>query len=225
MRPFLPIAALLVLSACGGESASTPISPSTPLTPSTPVASNRAPIFASVSVSPAFGISQVTTFTMSATASDPDGDPLTYRWDFGDGQTATGQFFTKTYSGTGVAVVGVTATDSRNGSASETRTITVGSMSGHWVGSIPGFTNLTLDFQQTGTVVTGTFTDGAGNAARTDPAQQGRIDGSGNVELRWKIAVFNDPTFRGQMDQSGRRITGGVFGSGFNGQPFEMTKQ
>lgn len=43
--------------------------------------------------------------------------------------------------------------------------------------------------------------------------------------MRVKLSVFSDFTFRGRMDQSGRRITGGVYGSGFNGQSFTMDKQ
>ena len=40
-----------------------------------------------------------------------------------------------------------------------------------------------------------------------------------------KQGVFTDFTFKGDMDQSGRRITGQIFGSGFNGQAFTMDKQ
>ena len=42
--------------------------------------------------------------------------------------------------------------------------------------------------------------------------------------MRVKQGPFSDWTFRGQMDQTGRRITGGIFGSGFNGQPFTIEK-
>jgi len=74
-------------------------------------------------------------------------------------------------------------------------------------------------------VVTGTFTELFFGTGRIDPAQPGRIDADGRVEMRFKLAVFSDFTFRGQMDSTGRRITGGVFGSGFNGESFVMNKQ
>lgn len=40
-----------------------------------------------------------------------------------------------------------------------------------------------------------------------------------------KQAQFTDFTFRGDMDQSGRRVVGQLFGSGFNGEAFQMDKQ
>ncbi|GAA3570485.1 PQQ-dependent sugar dehydrogenase [Microlunatus spumicola] len=42
---------------------------------------------------------------------DPDGDKLTYRWEFGDGSTGTGETPKHTYTGTGAQQVKVTATD------------------------------------------------------------------------------------------------------------------
>jgi len=42
--------------------------------------------------------------------------------------------------------------------------------------------------------------------------------------MRVKQGGFTDFTFRGQMDQTGRRVTGGLFGSGFGGQPFTIDK-
>ena len=50
------------------------------------------------------------------------------------------------------------------------------------------------------------------------------IHSFGLFEMRVKQGPFTDFTFRGQMDQTGRRITGGVFGSGFGGQPITLTK-
>lgn len=73
--------------------------------------------------------------------------------------------------------------------------------------------------------MTGTFFEVFFGRGQVDPAQPGRIDAEGNLELRVKLSVFTDFTFRGRMDQSGRRITGGVYGSGFNGRAFTMEKQ
>ena len=211
----------LATAACGGGD-SGPRPPTTPSTPPPP--QNRSPVINSISVSPSFGIAQLTTFTYSASASDPDGDPVTYTWDLA-GNPANGASGSITFSTGGSGSFRVTVADNRGASVSDSRAITVGGMSGRWTGSIPGYTNFVFDLTQTATVVTGTFTELFFGTGRIDPAQPGRIDADGRIEMRFKLAIFSDFTFRGQMDSSGRRITGGVFGSGFNGEPFVMNKQ
>ena len=51
----------------------------------------------------------------TATATDPDGDTLTYLWDFGDGTTSTEQSPTKLYLTTGARTVTVTVSDGKEG--------------------------------------------------------------------------------------------------------------
>jgi len=220
----------LVMAACGGGGGgSSTIGSSTPTAPSAPApAANRAPVVNSMTVNPSFGITQLTTFLISASASDADGDAITYRWEFGDGTTGTGSAFSKIYQGTGVATVRVTVEDSKGATATDSRTVTVGGMAGVWVGtmttSATGQASMALDLTQGGPVVTGLMVL-AGFRGRTDPAQPGRIDSGGSIELRMKVDPFSDFTMRGQMDATGRRVTGTVHGSGFNGQPFTMDKQ
>jgi hypothetical protein len=211
----------LTFSACGGDDSSpgTPTSPTPPAQPQ-----NRAPVVNSISVSPSFGIAQLTTFSYSASASDPDGDSIAYTWDLA-GNPASGPSGSITFTTGGQGTFRVTVTDSRGATASDSRPVTVGGMAGRWTGSIPGYTNFVFDLSQTATIVTGTFTELFFGTGRIDPAQPGRIDADGRVEMRFKLAIFSDFTFRGQMDSTGRRITGGVFGSGFNGESFMMNKQ
>jgi len=68
--------------------------------------------------------------TMNGSASsDPDGDPLTFAWDFGDGNTGSGATPTHAYANPGSYVVRLTATDNctppLNNSATTNVTVTV----------------------------------------------------------------------------------------------------
>ena len=220
---YLFVSLAATLSACGGGkgSGATPTSPA----PAAPAAQqNRPPVIGAMNFAPAFGIAQLTRFSFNASASDPDGDAISYAWDVA-GNPFTGTNDSITFSGGGSGTARVTVTDSKGATATDTRTFVVGSMTGAWTGSIPGYTNLTFSLTQANTVVTGTFFEQDFGAGKIDPAAPGSIDGDGNVQMRFKLAVFSDFTFRGRMDSSGRRITGGVFGSGFNGESFTMTKQ
>jgi cytochrome c len=66
-----------------------------------------------------------TAISFTATASDPDGDTLTYLWDFGDGSTSTQQNPTHTYTTAGAYSAKVTVSDGKGGTANATSAVTV----------------------------------------------------------------------------------------------------
>ncbi len=69
---------------------------------------------------------------LSAAGTDPDGDPLTYAWDFDDGSAAgTGLQVTHTYTRAGTYNAKVTASDGHGGTASATVAIVVGNPAGN----------------------------------------------------------------------------------------------
>lgn len=221
--------ALIVLTAlaaaCGGSESPSPTSPSpAPAPPQPAPVTNQQPTIEGT-FSPTWGIASLTRFTFSAAASDPDGDPVTVTWDFGDGTRATGTRVRKTYTRGATFRISATADDGKGGQGRVDGDLVVGSMTGTWVGTIPGYTNLVFSLQQNRAVVTGRFVEQFFGEGRTDPAAPGRIDADGRIEIRFKLSRFSDFIFRGRMDSTGRRITGGVFASGFNGESFVMVKQ
>jgi myo-inositol-hexaphosphate 3-phosphohydrolase/PKD repeat protein len=66
------------------------------------------------------------TCTLSAAGSaDPDGSVRSYRWDFGDGASASGRTARHTYRAAGTRTVALTVTDNQGATARATRTSTV----------------------------------------------------------------------------------------------------
>lgn len=61
----------------------------------------------------------------SATATDLDGDTLSYQWDFGDGSTGSGPTATHSYLDDGDYTAVLTVTDGRGGVTTDARTVTV----------------------------------------------------------------------------------------------------
>jgi hypothetical protein len=177
----------------------------------------------SLNVAPSFGVSELMTFSYNASASDPDGDAVTYVWDIA-GSAAVGTNGATTLRGNGLAIIKVTVSDDKGGSVSDTRTVTIGNATGTWRGTGVDLGSFTMTLTQTGAQVTGGYSDpfGPGNV---DPAQPGFINASGHIEMRTKQSFFTDFTFKGDMDSTGRRIVGQIFGSGFTGQSFTMDKQ
>lgn len=64
-------------------------------------------------------------WSFDATASyDPDGDAISYAWDLGDGNTASGATVSHQYASAGEKTVTLTVTDAKGASATDARTIT-----------------------------------------------------------------------------------------------------
>lgn len=93
----------------------------------------------------------------SANGTDPDGDPLTYSWDFGDGSSGSGANPSHTYQNVGSYTAVVTTRDNRGGSSVCSVGISV--TDGGGGGGCPGNSSWNI---------TGSFTDiGAGGVAGT----------------------------------------------------------
>ena len=198
-------------------------SSSAPAPPASPA--NQQPTITNVQVMPStHGIASRTVFTFYVTATDPDGDPVAVKWDFGDGRAGRGTSVRTMYAEGGQFQPTVTVSDDKGSEAKVGLNVTVGSMTGIWKGSYLYF-HFTFDLVQTGTSVQGTYVDEVGEG-RLDPAAPiNSISDDGTVALRVKQDGFQDFTFRGRMDASGTRVTGYVYGRGYSGDPFVMEKQ
>lgn len=75
---------------------------------------------------PKFGPVPLTVKFYGGGSSDPDGDPLTYRWSFGDGTSATGRSVSHTYQRAGIFTATLTVRDGRGGNDAATVTIGAG---------------------------------------------------------------------------------------------------
>ena len=213
----------LIAAACSGSS-DTPTQPGGGGSNNPPPATNRPPAITAMSIT-AFGIQSLSQFAYSASANDPDGDAITYNWDIA-GNPFSGSSGAVTFGNGGTFTARVTVSDGRGGTVTDTRTFIVGSMSGNWRGANTTLGSFTMALTQTSGFISGTYGDTSSfGPGRTDPAQPGTMRSDGTFELRIKQGAFTDFTFRGQMDQTGVRLTGGIFGSGFTGQPFVMDKQ
>ena len=85
------------------------------------------PPTAVAAASPTSGKAPLTVAFSSAGSADPEGRPLTYRWDFGDGATSTAANPSHTYASSGRYTARLTVSDGAQDTASDPLSITVGS--------------------------------------------------------------------------------------------------
>ncbi len=96
----------------------------------------------------------------ASSSSDPDGDPLTYSWDFGDGATDSGKVVSHTYNTAGNFIVRLIVNDGRGGTNETSRVVKINHIpiakisiedpDGRTVSS--GYTDIILTFNASGSI-------------------------------------------------------------------------
>jgi hypothetical protein len=93
--------------------------------------SGNAPPTAVMSANPKFGDSPLEVYLDASGSSDPDGDPLTYQWDFGDGSAyGHGVTASHTYNGDSIYSVTLTVDDGNGGKDTDAVFIRAGQSNG-----------------------------------------------------------------------------------------------
>jgi PKD domain/PEGA domain len=182
---------------------------------------NRAPAIGTVTASPSIGLLAATPIAFSASgASDPDGDSLSYAWDFGDSSTSNEQAPRHVYNTSGSFSVRCTISDG-NETVAGTTSVTIRSLAGTWRGVLQGVQE-TLSITHSGATVSGTFVDAvygsgviSGFVATSPPLVRVTIIQPG----------FNPFTYTANPNADITMLTGMVNGSGYVNEPFSITRQ
>jgi len=140
--------------------------------------SGNTPPTAVAAATPTAGLAPLTVRFSSVGSNDPDGDPLQYRWDFGDGSSSTIANPSHTYTINGIFLARLTVTDGRGGTGTATASIVVGNRPPNATISKP----LSLLQYKVGDVIAY-----AGSA--TDP-EQGTLTG---IALSWQVVLHHCP--------------------------------
>ncbi len=141
-------------------------------------AGNTPPV-AVASGTPTSGLAPLTVQFSSTGSNDPDGDPITFEWDFGDGSAGTGPAPQHTYQlPNGPRVATLTVRDNHAGVGTATVTISVGNQAPTATIAAP---SASLKYK-VGDVI-------AYSGSATDP-EQGALPGSA---LSWQIVIHHCP--------------------------------
>jgi hypothetical protein len=182
---------------------------------------NDPPKISGVTGSPTTALAGATSVTFSASASDPNGDSLTYTWAFGDGSTGSGASASHVYLSAGSYSASVEVSDGKK-KVTGTTNVTVKSIAGAWsgrltVGGSPiGFT---MNLAQNGTTISGNYADGFSNGPVA-----GLVSGPAHVRMTRTRSGWVPLVFTGDFDGSLDSINGTAVDTG-TPFPFTMTRQ
>jgi PEGA domain-containing protein/PKD domain-containing protein len=202
----------LYIGAAGGAAAATAVVLAT---------RNHAPTLGTLSVSPTGGLAAATPFAFSApNASDPDSDPLTYSWEFGDGTSSKEQAPRHVYNSAGSFSVRCTISDGKQSDTSTIPTVTVRTLTGTWRGVLDDV-QVTFGITHSGGALSGTVVDVfasgsiAGFVATSPPLVRFTVLQTG----------FFPYTYTADPNADVTTLTGVLNGSGYSNKAFTIMRQ
>lgn len=188
---------------------------------------NKPPVAGTVVANPTTGLQGATSISFSAQgASDPNNDPLTYEWNFGDGGSGSGATATHVYASSGSFNVTVTVKDPKELSATASGSVTIRSLAGTWRGTISSGTgfNAVVTLAHSGSSISGNYTDQFGSVT-AGPITAGSVSDPRTVRFQVNPSCCDPFTFSGTAGADLNSITGTVNGSGFVNDGWTLTRQ
>lgn len=123
---------------------------------------NDAPERLSLDIAPpGDALVSATEVTFTGSAVDPEGDPLTFAWDFGDGTNASGRSVTHAYESEGTFTVVMRVEDSHGNAADMRGRVRARTLTGLWAVFSAGRDLGSAQFTQSGPVLEGFITSPA----------------------------------------------------------------
>jgi len=136
----------------------------------TPTPPSQPPTASIADVEP-FGVALIfaTRVSFNGAGTSPNGFPLTFNWDFGDGSTGSGTGISHVYNKLGSILVKLTVADDHGGMTTVQKGLTTGSTNGTWDSCcVDGF-QTTGGITQNGSSVSGAFPNFSFTGALSDP--------------------------------------------------------
>lgn len=186
--------------------------------------SNKAPSPGTATVSPTgTGIAGVTNFSFASQgASDPDGNPVTFAWNFGDGGSATGSPVSHVFASAGSFNVSLTVSDGKADAKAPDVPVTVRNVAGTWVSNLAG-TIRTWTLTQSGTSASGSYT--STGAPGTPGTVSGTLASQRAITGTAMLIGFTPFTFSGTFDSGVGSLSVVANGSGFDNTTITFTRQ
>lgn len=162
-----------------------------------------------------------TVVQFSANGADPNGDPITFTWNFGDGSTGSGQNVSHVFTSAGSLNVVLTAADSRGAQTTTQNPMVVKSLAGHWVDVDPRFQ---VDFTHNGgSGFTGSVS--VSGVGRVSDITNGVVSDPRTVAFHREsfVAGFATVDYRGTLDAALNKMS--VVAIQNSATSFDLTRQ
>jgi len=179
-----------------------------------------------IAIAPAGAIVGTSVVLENRLASDPSGNSLSFTWDFGDGDSATGGATSHVYATPGDYYATVTVSSSEGGSAVASLHIPVRSLTARWSGDLGGVPGEPapgphgrVSITQEGLDLRGTYQDDSRQGI-----VEGRISDRGTVSFTVTSPGFAPVTFTGTAGADVVTLVGAVHGPDVVGGPCTIAR-